>query len=91
LQNLSLEEHGLAESDAYLDKILEHEISDEVEQMLSCLNPSDRQLFLRIFAEEESVEQISRESGMKPETIYNHISRGKKKIRQNFLNERGVI
>ena len=71
-----------------LAHLLEKEISEELELLLGCLNPSDRELFLRLYVEEESVEQISRDTGMEKTVIYNRVSRGKKKIRKNYLAER---
>ena len=35
------------------------EISEEMEELLSCLSKRDRDLFLRLYVEEESVEEIS--------------------------------
>lgn len=62
----------------------ENEISEELEQMLSCLNPRDRELFCRLYIEEQSIRQISREMNMKESAIYNHVSRGKRKIRNLY-------
>lgn len=70
--------------------MIEKEISEEVEKMLSFLKPSDRELFLKIYIEEKTVDQVSEETGMKREVIYNRLSRGKHKIRRQFGTERGV-
>lgn len=70
--------------------MVEQEISEEVEKMLSFLNPSDRELFLKLYVEEKTVAQVSEETGMKKEVIYNRLSRGKEKIRRQFRAERGV-
>ena len=70
--------------------MVEREISEEVEKMLSFLNPSDRELFLELYVEEKTVAQVSEETGIKKEVIYNRLSRGKEKIRRQFRAERGV-
>lgn len=62
----------------------ENEISEELEQMLSCLNPRDRELFCRLYIEEQSISQVSREMNMKESAVYNHVSRGKRKIRNLY-------
>ena len=58
--------------------------------MLSFLKPSDRELFLELYVEEKTVAQVSEETGIKKEVIYNRLSRGKEKIRRQFRAERGV-
>lgn len=63
---------------------IEEEFSEETRQMLECLNPQDRELFLKIYVEEENVETVSAQSGMSRPVIYNRLSRGKKKIRRLF-------
>ena len=70
--------------------MVEREISEEVEKMLSFLKPSDRELFLELYVEEKTVAQVSEETGIKKEVIYNRLSRGKEKIRRQFRAERGV-
>ena len=63
---------------------MEEELSEEVGCMLECLNETDKKLFLYIYGEDKDIEQVSRDTGMKKEVIYNRLSRGKKKIRQLF-------
>lgn len=65
-------------------KILENELSLEVEEMLNCLNEKDRDLFYKLYVEEIEVNKISEETGMKRDAIYNRVSRAKKKIRDIF-------
>ena len=71
-------------------KELEKEINSEVEKMLECLKPKDRELFYKLYVEEKSMKQISCETGIKQEVIYNRLSRGRKKLRRNILEERGA-
>ncbi|MCI8638970.1 MAG: sigma-70 family RNA polymerase sigma factor [Coprococcus sp.] len=78
------EDQGIQEAgreDEDIVRMIESEISEEVEQMLSCLNETDREIFLKLFYQEKNVDEVSRETGMKKEMIYNRISRGKRKIR----------
>lgn len=87
MERYNLEEVKEGREDQNLLELLEQEISEEVEQMLSCLSGEDRELFLKLFYEEKNVEEVSRETGMKPETIYNRVSRGKRRIR-NYRESR---
>ena len=67
---------------------IEEEFSQETQQMLSCLKPQDRQLFLDLYVKESSLDEISQSTGMSKPVIYNRLSRGKKKIRSLFANPR---
>lgn len=87
---VNIEDAELSQEDMMLKQLVEKDFSEELERMLSYLNPLDRQLFIKLYAEEESIEQISQETGMQKSVIYNHISRGKKKIRDHFSVRRGV-
>lgn len=81
LEQVNLDDVQTGKEDEQLTKLLESEISEEVESILSCLNREDRELFLKIFFEDRDIEEVSRETGIKKENIYNRISRGKRKIR----------
>lgn len=61
-----------------------------LEQMLSCLNETDRSLFLKLYVEEADINEVSRETGMKKSSIYNRLSRGKKHIREMHCKKREV-
>lgn len=64
--------------------ILQEEINEEMKEILSCLSLQDRGIFERLFWKDESVKSISRSMGMKETAVYNHVSRGKKKIRESL-------
>jgi RNA polymerase sigma-70 factor (ECF subfamily) len=63
-------------------RILDEEISEKVNELLSCLKEKDRELFIRLYAKEESIDCISSDMGMEKSVIYNRVSRVKKKIRK---------
>lgn len=54
----------IVHEDKTLAKIVDKEISREVEQMLSCLKPKDRDLFYKLYVEEKTMRQVSLETGM---------------------------
>lgn len=87
LEQMNLDDIEAGKEDEQLVKLMEEEISEEVESILSCLNQEDRSIFLKLFYEEKDVEEISRELGLKKEIIYNRVSRGKRKIQ--VWNEKG--
>lgn len=90
LATVDIENTVIVKEDRILAKMIEKEISEEVEMMLDSLKPSDRELFMKLYVEDKSVEQVSQETGMKKEVIYNRLSRGKEKLRKQFHMERGV-
>lgn len=67
---------------------IEQEFSEETQQMLSCLKPKDRELFLKLYIDEENMEEVSRSTGLTKPVIYNRLSRGKKRIRNQFTQMR---
>lgn len=87
---VDIDEAVIVKEDRILARMIERELSEEVEMMLDSLKPVDRELFMKLYVEEQSVEQVSRETGMKQEAIYNHLSRSRQKLRRQFRIERGV-
>ena len=65
-------------------RMLEESIDDETGKILACLRPEDREIFIRLYLEEDSIENISRDMNLSKAQIYNHTSRGKKKIRKLY-------
>lgn len=65
-------------------QVIRREISEEMDKMLSCLSPEDRELFVRLYVLDESVDDISKGNGLKKAVIYNRVSKGRKKIRKLY-------
>lgn len=70
--------------DEPLEQLAAKELSEQMEQMLACLNEKDRSLFMKLYVEEWDAEQAGRELGMKKEAVYNRVSRAKSKIKRLF-------
>ena len=87
LQPVDIEKVTLPTEDALLSNLMEQELSEETEELLSCLSERDRSLFLKLYIEEKSIEEVSRETGLVKSAIYNRLSRARKRIR-NQLRER---
>lgn len=88
LEQLCMDDVTAAENDRMLEQLIEGELSREVEQLLLCLKPLDRKIFMKLFVEEESVEQISEDTGLPRDVIYNRVSRGKRKMRNMYLKQK---
>lgn len=87
---VDIDDTVIAHEDRMLTGMIEREISKETEKMLSCLKPSDQELFLKLYVEEQDMDQVSRETGLKKEVIYNRLSRGRQKIRKEYKIGRGA-
>lgn len=66
------------------EEVIKNELDDDVKDMLNCLKERDKELFYKLYVEEKGIDDISKETGLKRETIYNRLSRGKKKIKSMF-------
>ncbi|MBE6112166.1 MAG: sigma-70 family RNA polymerase sigma factor [Peptococcaceae bacterium] len=64
--------------------LLEQEIFEETEQMLSCLNEDDRALFRQLFIDGVSAEEAAIQRGISRSNVYNRVSRGRKRIQKQY-------
>lgn len=86
--HLPIEAAESVEEGSLLDRMIQRELSEQMESMLSCLKETDRELFLRLYVEEQELEQVSQDLGMEKPVIYNRISRARKKLRRLFPERR---
>ena len=69
----------------YIDKdLVKQETKEEVEEILSHLNEKDRELFVKHYLEDIDLETIALKSNTKVSNLYNRLSRGRKRIRENM-------
>lgn len=66
------------------DSIQQIWLEEEFERLISCLSEVDKEVFRKFFWEEKEIELVSIETGIKKANLYNHLSKGKKKIRKIF-------
>lgn len=66
---------------------IEELISTETEQLLSCLKEKDRELFYRLYVEEQEMDEVSEALNMEKSVIYNRLSRAKRRIRKMYGKE----
>lgn len=87
LKTVSLDNLELAQEDASILAFVEKELTEQTRQLLSCLKPTDQELFFRIYINEEDPKQVSKEMGITRSSLYVRLNRGKKKMR--MLAEKG--
>lgn len=70
----------------YIDQeLLKTEIEEEVNDLLSYLNESDRRLFEDHYLKGEPLEEIAIKNNTKVSNLYNRLSRGRKRIRERVV------
>ncbi|MGG5461521.1 sigma-70 family RNA polymerase sigma factor [Clostridium sp. B9] len=84
LENRNIDDEIVVTEDKSHVNITKKELNKDIEDMLSCLKDKDRDLFLNIYVEEMDIADISKETGMNRDNIYNRLSRGKRKLRSIF-------
>lgn len=62
--------------------IYRSEEKEEFRRKLSGLSESDQEIFMKLYWDEMSHDEISRDTGIKKDVLYNRISRAKRKLRK---------
>lgn len=70
---------------------IEDAIDGEAEKMLAYLSPMDQEIFRRIYLEGESVDDVSKDLNLPKSQVYNHTSRGKRKLQKLYVVNRGLL
>lgn len=81
-------EHQELEDCGAKDQMLRMELKEEIEELLCQLSKSEQEIFRKYFVEETSIEEISEGMNLKKDTIYQRISRGRRKL-QKYRELRG--
>jgi len=80
-----IEYMDMSETIYYIDEqLLKSEIEEEINDILSHLNESDRTLFKQHYLEGHTLKEIAFKNNISVSNIYNRISRGRKKIRERI-------
>ena len=70
--------------------VLKEELTEEMEEMLACLKEKDREIFYKLYVEQQDIDEIAKDTGMSKGTIYKRVQRGKTKLRKLFGEKGGV-
>jgi len=81
LGNQDLESVVIPTEDNAIREILVKEVDIETEKMLKSLSKQDREIFIKLYFEDKTMDEISNDTGLSKSVIYNRLSRGKKKMR----------
>lgn len=85
-----IDDAEVMQEDKALSELLEQELSKETEELLNCLSEKDRELFRRVFLEQEAPEEAGEAMGMSRENVYVRLFRGKCKMRKKAAQWKGV-
>lgn len=77
----NIEDLNISVEDSAHKELTSKELNEDLEELLNCLKEEDRQLFLKLYVEEKDMNEVSKETGLKKDVIYNRVSRGKMKIK----------
>lgn len=81
-----MEHVDLSQEIYYIDQeLLKSEMEEEINDLLSYLNESDRRLFKDHYLKGESLEEIAIKNNAKVSNLYNRLSRGRKRIRESVI------
>lgn len=81
LENENIEDLNITIEDSSNKEILGKEVRKETEKLLRNLSKEDQMIFKKLYFEDRDMEEISQETGLSKSVLYNRLSRGKKKIR----------
>ncbi len=84
LENENIENLTIPVEDNSLKAILAQEIEEETEKILKSLPQETREIFRQLYIEEKDMNELAEATGFSKSVLYNKISRGKKKIRQEI-------
>lgn len=69
------------------EEITKHEISKELDDMLSQLKDKDKELFINLYIKGHELDEVAADMGVSKDYLYNRVSRGKKKLRDLFKSK----
>lgn len=59
----------------------------ELSHILEPLSPQDQQIFIELFMEEQTIDEVAKKYNMSKENLYQRVSRGRKKMRRKKAND----
>ncbi len=84
LEYENIDDLNISTPDTNHEEIIRNELDDDINEMLNCLKENDRDLFYKLYVEEKEINDVSQETGLKRDVIYNRLSRAKKKMQKIF-------
>lgn len=87
LENKELDLNNAVDDFVIDEDILKKEVREELEELLSCLKPKDKELFIKHYLEDKKIAELSKEMNVKSEVLYNRLSRNRVKLRKLFSNK----
>lgn len=84
LQEVEIEKADRVHTLSAEEKLLQSEINEELESMLSSLLMLERDLLKAYYLQDEPIHELADKMGIKTSAIYNKLSRSRKKLRNVF-------
>lgn len=86
----NVDDINISTKDNSLKRILENELREELEKLLQNLSTEDQIIFKKKYFEDMTMDEISEDTGLSKPVLYNRVSRGKKKIKDEVDKEGGL-
>ena len=75
----------------YIDKhLIQLEINEDIEDILSCLNDKDKELFIKYYIEGYKLSEIAKKDKTNVSNLHSRLSRGRKRIKERFKVQGGI-
>ena len=84
IKEQSIDELEIKAEEYKCDDIIKDDLDQEIDELLNNLCLKDKELFLKLYVDGDTVEDICKTMNMKRDVIYNRVSRGKSKLRRLF-------
>ena len=84
--NENIDEISVSSEENIEENVIKDDLNKEIKTLLRSLNESDRELFIRYYLEGETLSKISDDLSVSKNTLYNRLSRGRKKLKNSFSN-----
>ncbi|MCR8969191.1 sigma-70 family RNA polymerase sigma factor [Facklamia sp. 7083-14-GEN3] len=79
--NLTINEEIISEQEDTIDGFI---LREDVNQMIQALSPQDQKIFIKLFFQGLTTDEVAQDLDTNKNTIYQHLSRARKKLRKEF-------
>lgn len=62
--------------------LIQEDLNRQIQDLLGCLKPEDQEIFIGLFYEDKSYEEVAKTLGLSKPLIYNRVSRARQKLRK---------
>lgn len=87
LNNVDIDDVPISSKEDLENDLIQKETNKETIAILNSLDETDKNIFELKYFKDESVEEISRKTGLTKMSVYNRLSRGRRKLKNILMNK----